>query len=207
MPGRRSDAIAIAWWHWSRATQDLSDYEMIERPTFREAMSRLTGAVTVISTNGPAGLGGFTASAVCSITDEPPMLLACMNRNSRQHAVFISNGVLCVNVLTAGQEQVSKVFASAPTVEERFQAGKWTVLQTGAPALEKALVNFDARIVQVIEAGTHSIFLCQIVTLRIEPDDPSGLAYYGRKYHPIAGKKPDEMPSLQPLLRPLNEFL
>ena len=135
------------------------------------------------------------------------MLLVCMNRNSRQHAVFISNGVLCVNVLTAGQEHISKVFASASTVEERFQAGMWTVLETGAPALEKALVNFDGRIVQVIEAGTHSIFLCQIVTLRIETDDPTGLAYYGRKYHPIAGKKPDEMPTLQPLLRPLNEFL
>jgi flavin reductase len=180
---------------------------MIDRLHFREAMSRLTGAVTVIATNGPAGLGGFTATAVCSITDEPPMLLACMNRNSRQHTVFNSNGVLCVNVLTAGQEEISRVFASAATVEERFQAGLWTVLETGAPALENALVNFDGRIVQVIEAGTHSIFLCQIVTLRIEPDDPTGLAYFGRKYHPIAGKERDEVPIPQPLLRPLNEFL
>jgi flavin reductase len=81
------------------------------------------------------------------------------------------------------------------------------VLETGAPALENALVNFDGRIVQVIEAGTHSIFLCQIVTLRIETDDPTGLAYYGRKYHPIAEKKRDETPPHQPLVRPLNEFL
>ncbi|MGA2711269.1 MAG: flavin reductase [Steroidobacteraceae bacterium] len=183
------------------------DEKMLDRLNFREAMSRLTGAVTVVSTNGPAGLGGFTATAVCSITDDPPMLLACMNRNSRQHAVFNSNRVLCVNVLTAEQEQISRVFASPAKVEERFQSGRWTVLETGAPALENALVNFDGRIVQVIEAGTHSIFLCQIVTLRIEPDDPTGLAYYGRKYHPIADKKRDEMPPHQPLVRPLNEFL
>lgn len=135
------------------------------------------------------------------------MLLACMNRNSRQHTVFRTNGVLCVNVLTAGQEEISRVFASASTVEERFQAGQWTVLETGAPALENALVNFDGRIVQVMEAGTHSVFLCDIVTLRIEMDDQTGLAYYGRKYHPIAGKKPDEVPIPHPLLRPLNEFL
>jgi len=81
------------------------------------------------------------------------------------------------------------------------------VLETGAPALENALVNFDGRIVQVIEAGTHSIFLCQVVTLRIEPDDPMGLAYYGRKYHPIAEKKRHETLLHQPLVRPLNEFL
>jgi flavin reductase len=160
---------------------------MINRPDFCEAMSRLVGAVTIITTEGPAGLGGFTASAVCSVTDDPPMLLACMNRRSRQHAVFKGNGVLCVNVLSAAQEKVSRRFASAATVEERFQGERWSVLETGAPALDKALVNFDARIVQTVEAGTHSIFLCDIVTVRIEPENPPGLAYYGRKYHPVAG--------------------
>jgi len=179
---------------------------MIDRLDFREAMSRLVGAVTVITTDGPAGLGGFTASAVCSVTDDPPMLLVCMNRSSRQHTVFKSNGVLCVNVLTAGQEKVSRTFASAVTVEERFQVDRWSVLETGAPALENALVNFDARIVQTVEAGTHSIFLCSIVAVSIATEDHPGLAYYGRKYHPIVVQKPDEG-SAQPLMRPLNEFL
>jgi flavin reductase len=156
---------------------------MIDQLNFREAMSRLIGAVTVITTDGPAGPGGFTASAVCSVTDDPPMLLVCMNRNSRQHMVFNSNGVLCVNVLTADQEQVSRTFASAATVQERFEFNRWRVLETGAPALENALVNFDARIVQTVEAGTHSIFLCGIVSVRIAPEEHTGLAYYGRKYH------------------------
>jgi flavin reductase len=180
---------------------------MIDQPSFREAMSRLVGAVTVITTDGPAGLGGFTASAVCSVTDDPPMLLACMNRNSRQHGVFQGNGVLCVNVLTATQEKVSRIFSSPATVAERFQGQQWTALATGAPALDNALVNFDARIVQTIAAGTHSIFLCGIVTVRIEPEDHPGLAYYGRKYHPVAGQKQDEPQNAQPLLRPLNEYL
>jgi len=162
---------------------------MIDQLNFREAMSRLIGAVTVITTDGPAGRGGFTASAVCSVTDDPPMLLVCMNRNSRQHAVFNGNGVLCVNVLTADQEQVSRTFASAATVQERFQIDQWSVLETGAPTLDNALVNFDARIVQTVDAGTHSIFLCAIAAVRIAPDEHSGLAYYGRKYHALALQK------------------
>ena len=169
-------------------------------------MSRLVGAVTVITTDGSAGLGGFTASAVCSVTDDPPMLLACMNRASRQYAVFKVNGVLCVNVLTAAQEEVSRVFAGAATVQERFQGQGWTVLETGAPALDNALVNFDARIAQAVEAGTHSVFLCTIVSVRIGQEPQAGLAYYGRKYHPVAGNARDERSSTQPLLRPLNEF-
>lgn len=158
---------------------------MTDQLNFREGMSRLIGAVTVITTDGPAGPGGFTASAVCSVTEDPPMLVVCMNRNSRQHKVFSSNGVLCVNVLTADQEKISRTFSGAATVEERFQVDRWSVLGTGAPALQNALVNFDTRIVQTIEAGTHSIFLCGIDTVRIKPEDHPGLAYFGRKYHPV----------------------
>jgi flavin reductase len=113
------------------------------------------------------------------------MLVVCMNRNSRQHKVFSDNGVLCVNVLKADQEQISRTFSSAATVEERFGVDQWSVLETGAPALQEALVNFDTRIVQTIDAGTHSIFLCAIAAVRIEADDHPGLAYFGRKYHPV----------------------
>ena len=180
---------------------------MVDQSSFREAMSRLVGAVTVITTDGSAGLGGFTASAVCSVTDDPPMLLVCMNRSSRQHAAFVANGVLCVNVLTAAQEKVSRTFASPTPVEERFQGLPCTVLETGAPALDNALVNFDARIARCIEAGTHSIFLCAIVAVRITREDHAGLAYYGRKYHPVAAQKPDDAHAVQPLVRPLNEYL
>jgi len=106
---------------------------MLDRLNFREAMSRLTGAVTVIATNGPAGLGGFTATAVCSITDDPPMLLACMNRNSRQHGVFNSNGVLCVNVLTAEQEQISRVLRVLPRWKSAFRLAGGRCWRPGRP--------------------------------------------------------------------------
>jgi flavin reductase len=68
---------------------------------FRNAMAQLGSAVSVITTDGPAGKFGFTASAVCSVTDQPPTLLVCMNRNSWAHAHFKQNGVLCVNVLSS----------------------------------------------------------------------------------------------------------
>ena len=62
---------------------------MIEATDFRNAMSLLTTAVNVITTEGIAGTHGFTASAVCSVTDTPPTLLVCMNQSSRSHEHFI----------------------------------------------------------------------------------------------------------------------
>src|SRR5262252_6977918 len=79
---------------------------------FRTGLSLLPGGVTVITTDGPAGIAGFTASAVCSVTDSPPTVLVCMNRSSYAHQFFASNGVLCVSVLSAGQQPLSAMFAN-----------------------------------------------------------------------------------------------
>ena len=67
---------------------------MIEATDFRNAMSLLTSAVSVVTTAGMADRHGFTASAVCSVTDTPPTLLVCMNKTSRSHAHFIENEIL-----------------------------------------------------------------------------------------------------------------
>ena len=64
---------------------------MIEATDFRNAMSLLTTAVNVVTTKGVSGAHGFTASAVCSVTDTPPTLLVCMNQTSRSHAYLIYN--------------------------------------------------------------------------------------------------------------------
>ena len=86
---------------------------MVTRQGFREAMARFGAAVSVVTTDGPAGRRGFTASAVCGVSDHPPTLLVCVNRQNDRHAALLANGVLCVNTLAAGQEDISALFADA----------------------------------------------------------------------------------------------
>jgi len=159
---------------------------------FRDGMSRLAGAVNVITTGGPAGLAGITASAVCSVTDQPPTLLVCMNRNSYAHDLFVENGVLCVNVLSSAQQGTSALFANRHvTMPERFAQVDWETLATGSPALEGALVNFDAAIVQRVEVGTHSILIAELRELRFGPGCDDGcLAYFNRNYHTVGAALP-----------------
>ena len=159
---------------------------MISKGAFRDAMARLGAAVNVIATDGPGGRRGFTASAVCSVTDEPPTLLVCVNRNNDSYAALRANGVLCVNTLSARQQDISAVFAgtSGTSGEERFRFGDWDTVQTGAPALRGAVASFDCRVVQVTEVGTHSVFFCEVVAIRHGPQH-EGLIYFGRGYHPV----------------------
>ena len=158
---------------------------MIEATDFRNAMSLLTTAVNVVTTEGASGLHGFTASAVCSVTDTLPTLLVCMNQSSRSHTHFIENKTLCVNVLGAQYEQISNAFASSKlSSEDRFKLGVWTTLETGSPVLEDALVSFDCEIEQIQEVGTHSVFMCSVVAIKQSQQDES-LVYFNRAYHQV----------------------
>lgn len=161
---------------------------MIEATDFREAMSLLTTAVNVITTKGASGVHGFTASAVCSVTDSPPTLLVCMNQSARSHAHFVDNKTLSVNVLGAQHEHISNTFASKLSSAERFEQGSWTELVTGAPILEDALVSFDCAIDDIQQVGTHSVFMCRVVAIKHSetPDEANeSLVYFNRTYHQL----------------------
>lgn len=152
---------------------------------FRTAMARLGAAVNIVTTDGPAGRQGCTASAVCSVTDAPPTLLVCLNRNSDSNTAIKRNSVLCVNVLAAHHDTLSSVFAGLLGHEDaaaRFAYGTWERLATGAPVLADAAVVFDARVAQVTEIGTHSVFFAEIEEIRIDPN-AGALFWFDRSYH------------------------
>lgn len=158
---------------------------MVDVNSFRNAMSKMGGAVSVITTDGPAGRFGFTASAVCSVTDTPPTLLVCMNRSSYSNAYFKQNGVLCVNVLAGEHQDISGAFSNRDmTMDERFERADWSTLESGAPAMNEALVNFDCRIAEVHQVGSHDIFYCQIDEIK-QGAAENGLVYFNRAYHKL----------------------
>ena len=115
----------------------VAEAKSVEQKIFREAMSRLGAAVHVITTAGHAGKTGFTATAVCSVSDAPPTLLVCLNRGATSMPILRGNGVFCVNTLGAGDELLADTFAGRTKVarEARFDTRRMGTLATGAPAL------------------------------------------------------------------------
>lgn len=154
----------------------------VEKLEFRNAMSRLGAAVNIITTDGPGGRAGFTASAVCSVTDSPPTLLVCLNRSASVYPVFSQNQMLCVNTLAAGHESLSNLFGGKTPMAERFIAADWTTLVTGSPILAGAIASFDCKVTQMVSVGTHDILFCEAQAL-VCNDDTHGLIYFDRGYH------------------------
>jgi len=153
---------------------------------FRNGMSRLGAAVNIITSDGPSGRLGFTATAVCSISDSPPSLLVCMNRRSSQNTPLKENGVFCVNTLSSGHKELSGVFAGAGKIEmeDRFRLAEWSTLETGSPVLNNSVVSFDCKIVQTLEINTHSLLIAEVLFVK-SGDEASSLIYLNRKYHDL----------------------
>ncbi|MFT8676597.1 MAG: flavin reductase [Acetobacter sp.] len=155
-----------------------------ETSAYRDTMAKLGAAVNIITTGTLEAPVGFTASAVCSVTDTPPTLLVCLNRNSRARAAFHEGSALCVNVLAGPQQALAGHFASPFTMAERFAQGHWTSLVTGAPVLNEAVATFDCRVSQIVEVGTHSVMFGIVEALRSH-ETHGGLMYFNRAYHTL----------------------
>ena len=158
----------------------------VDSPAFREAMSRLGAAVHVVTSAGPAGKTGFTATALCSVTDQPAMLLVCLNRRSNSAPLISQNGVFCVNTLGAGEASLADIFAgrSGVHLDERFSVGEWTTLKTGSPVLASAVVAFDCRTVEIKAVASHNVVFGVVEAVRLGPSGPA-LVYHERAYKPV----------------------
>ncbi len=155
--------------------------------TFREGMSRLGAAITILTTDGPAGRHGMTASAVCSVTDTPPTLLVCVNQSSRSHDIFVENQVIAVNVLGGAHQDLCKQFSSRQP-EDRFATASWRKMATGAPLLADASVAFDCRITDSSAVGSHTVFFCQVEAMELGRGQAESLIWFGRDFHHLVGE-------------------
>ncbi len=153
---------------------------------FRQAMAHLPAAVCIITTDGPLGRCGITASAVCSVTDSPPTVLVCVNKSSAAHEIFQKNAKLCVNVLCSSQEELAKHFAGFTKVpmEERFAWDIWDSGLLEQPALREALVAMQGSITDCKEVGSHSVFFVEVADIRVR-DQGRSLVYFNRGFHQV----------------------
>ena len=133
--------------------------------SYRALMRHQAGAVTVIAAGTEGARAGLTATAVCSLSDNPPTILVCVQRRSGAHDLIANARCFSVNILSGEQEDVAERFAGRRGMsgEERFAGLRWDTLGTGAPLLAGALANLDCELIDRHQFTTHSIFIGRVV--------------------------------------------
>lgn len=156
---------------------------------FRDAMRHLASGVSLVTTKGRDGRRqGMLATAVLSVTADPPTILVCVNQSATMHDDLIDGRNFCVNFLGHRHLELSRRFSSSEARESRFDGDRWTTLSTGAPVLEGALSALDCRLERTVEVGSHSVVFGKVIEIRVAPtlgDKP--LLYYDRHYGEFVG--------------------
>ncbi len=132
------------------------DEQLVEQ--FRRAMRRVAATVNVISVNVHGRPLGITATAVSSLSMEPPSLLACINRAATMHGSIADVSHFGVNVLHAEQADLAQMFADSSRRALRFTAG-WHLDCERPPRLAEAQAALLCRRIDHHQFGTHSIFI------------------------------------------------
>lgn len=138
---------------------------------FKEGMRRLAAGVTIVTTLHEGERSGLTATAVTSLSAEPPQVLVCVNREAGAHDLIHKGSRMCVNVLCHRHQSLATRFAGQNGVfgPERFNVGRWTTLKSGAPVLADALASFDCLVTERVQGATHTIFIGRVIDVRTRP--------------------------------------
>lgn len=150
---------------------------------FRAAMGMLPTGVTVVSAAGPEGPAGATANAVCSLSIEPMLMLACLDRGSRTLLAVQAANRFGVSVLHAGQESIARSFATKAPAVEKWAGIPWRERQ-GIPAIDEALVWVACELRDVIAGGDHVIVTGEVT--EVETTDGNPLVFHRGGYVPLA---------------------
>ena len=155
----------------------------VDPAAFRAAMARFPGAVTIVTTLTPQGRRGITATAVCSVTADPPSLLVCVNRATGTCQGILETGRFAVNLLRdpSGDLAMRFVGAGGTTGDDKFAAGDWGADAAGLPVLADARVAFSCAVAETLTAGTHQVFIGQITA--IAQREGAALIYEQSRFH------------------------
>lgn len=160
------------------SSKENNSKRLVSSEEFRNVISHFTSGVSVITVRDEEVDYGITASAVSSVSLEPPMLLVCANKSTGTCHAISKKGSFTVNILAEHQSELAMQFARANTV--KFKDVNMSYGELGNPVLNDTLAQIECRVVEEVTGGTHSVFLAEVQKANAEDGDP--LAYFKGKF-------------------------
>ena len=148
---------------------------------FRTGMRQLASGVSIITSGTATAPVGMVATAVCSVSIDPPTLLVSISRTASAYPTIDASGRLCVNVLGASHDDLLARFTTPERRAERFTASNWRLRPDAPPVLDDALAAFDCRVVERFTYATHVIFFARPEQVLVGQGDP--LIHFDRSFH------------------------
>jgi flavin reductase (DIM6/NTAB) family NADH-FMN oxidoreductase RutF len=161
----------------------------VDLALFRQAAASFASGVTIVTTGSAGEFHGMTASAFTSLSLNPTLVLVCIDRTADTLPVLQKTGRFNVSVLAAGQEELSRQFATKNSPESNGLHGvDYYAGDTGLPLISGAIAYFECRTLYQYDGGDHVIFAGEVEAAGANPDDQPLLYFRGhyRRLAPLA---------------------
>lgn len=135
---------------------------------FKAAMRKLAATVTLVTTREEGTPYGMPATAVSSLSADPPSLLVCINRQASMHGPTSRSRYFCVNLLAEDQAGLSRDFGARRRLE-RFEVGDWRSGPHDLPYLGQAAAVLFCAVDEELHYGTHTVFIGRILEVGVDP--------------------------------------
>jgi len=166
----------------ARAAGTLADQQV-----FRDVIGRFASGVTIITTTVDDAPFGTTASAVSSLSVDPPMVLVCLNKTSDTQAAILKAGTFCVNILAEGQQDLAYQFARKG---DKFADTAYVQGIEGIPVLGGTLAHLECRVAETVTGGTHTVFLAHVAVAAGHERAP--LTYFRGRFGRLENAREEE---------------
>lgn len=161
----------------------------VDANDFKACLGRFGSGVTVVTIAGDED-HGMTASAFCSLSLDPPLVLVCVKNGNTTHGKLLESKGFAINILAADQKDLSNRFGGWGFPEDQ---DKWADLNitrgeaSGAPLLDGAMAHLDCTLYGTREGGDHTIFIGHVETATAfgERDELDPLVYFAGAYRGV----------------------
>ena len=167
---------------------DQEPRHLVERERFRSVMGHFASGITIITTRHEGKNYGLTASAVSSLSLDPPMLLICVNKTSNTRDAIARSQVFAVNISREHQSELVRHFASSRL--DQFDGLSVSYGALGVPLLDGMLATIECRVTAEVTGGTHSVFLAEVSSAQATEGMPL-ISFRGRmgRFASMSSKK------------------
>jgi flavin reductase (DIM6/NTAB) family NADH-FMN oxidoreductase RutF len=154
---------------------------LVSAAEFRAACGLFPSGVTVVTRRLPDGSPyGMTVSSFTSVSLDPPLVLACIDRSARFLRELSPREPIAVNILNERQQHMAARFANRDE-EDRFSGIEWAPGWSGVPLLSGVVVTFACSLYQTFESGDHLILISEVQDIQRHKGSP--LIWCDRGYH------------------------
>ncbi|WP_433825658.1 flavin reductase [Actinoplanes sp. CA-015351] len=162
----------------------------VDSTTFRSVLGQWPSGVCVVTTTGPNGLHGMTASSFSSVSLDPPLVSVCLGNHLPSRTLLGEAGKFAISFLGKDQAHIGRRFAGQDReITDRFAGLDWTMTPNGCPVLSDAVAWLDCTVAHAYPGGDHTIFVGAVTEAAL-PRVISPLLFHSRNWGQVAQPLP-----------------